>query len=130
MARTKPRTAVGKRASRYDRARDASEGRAPGTDDGVRSDGRPDWRWRSFPVFAAFVAGMLLAFIVNGTTQNPVAFVVAVLAIMGCVYAAIHLFVMNVIVAGRVRRRQQAIARGETPPEDMEDVVVYDDADA
>jgi hypothetical protein len=64
---------------------------------------------------------------VNGATHNPIAFIFAILAILGCVYSAIHLFVMNVIVAGRVRRRQRALARGETPPEDMEDVVVYEE---
>jgi hypothetical protein len=124
MTRPKSRGAVARRPSRYERA---SDRRTPVNVDAVARGGRPDWRWRTFPVFAAFVAGMLLAFVVNGATQNPIAFIFAILAILGCVYSAIHLFVMNVIVAGRVRRRQRALARGETPPEDMEDVVVYEE---
>jgi hypothetical protein len=126
MAKTKARAAVGKRPSRYQRER-AADRRTPTNVDAVARGGRPDWRWRTFPVFVAFVVGMLVAFVVNGTTQNPAAFVLAILAILGCVYAAIHLFVMNVIVAGRVRRRARALARGETPEEDMEEVVVYEE---
>ncbi len=91
-------------------------------------DDYPGWRWRTFPVFAAFVAGLLLAFIVNEGSVNPVAFVLQLLAILGVGYVIAHFFVANVIVAGRVRRRRDAIARGETPDDEMEDVVVYEDA--
>ena len=127
MSRAKPRAAVGKRPSRYDRERSHQ---AAVNVDAVARGGRPEWRWRTFPVFAAFFVGMLVAFLANGETQNPVAFVLAILAVLGCVYAAIHLFVMNVIVAGRIRKRERATARGETPDEDMENVVVYPGEDA
>ena len=36
---------------------------------------RRDWRWRTFPVFAAFTLGLLVAFLVNEGSANPVAFV-------------------------------------------------------
>ncbi len=120
MVKTKARGTVGKRPSRYERER-----QAPVNVDAVARAGRPDWHWRSFPVFAAFFVGMLAAFVANGQTQNPFAGALLILTILGCVYSAIHMFVMNVIIAGRVRRREQAAARGEVPAEDMEDVVVY-----
>src|SRR4029079_4986531 len=107
MTKAKPRAAVGKRPSRYERER----ARQTAVNvDGAERGGRPDWGWRTLPVVAGFFVGMLVAFLANGETQNPVAFIPAILALLGCVYAAIHLFVMNVIVAGRVRRRERAAA--------------------
>lgn len=88
----------------------------------------PGWKWRTFPVFVAFVCGMLLAFVVNEGSVNPVAFVLQLLALLGVGYAIAHLFVMNVVIGGRRRRRIAAAKRGERPADDYEDVVVYDDA--
>ena len=79
---------------------------------------RPDWRWRSFPVFAAFATGMLIAFVVNERTVNPVAFVLQLAALLGVGYSLAHLFVTNVITAGRTRR-----VRGD----ETEDVIVHPD---
>jgi hypothetical protein len=87
----------------------------------------PQWNWRTFPVFTAFVAGMLLVYLVNGGSYNPGGFILQIVALVGVAYAIVHLIVVNVIVAGRARRRDEAIARGETPAEDYEDVVEYDD---
>jgi len=86
----------------------------------------PDHRWRTFPVFAAFFAGMLVAFLVNEGSANPVAFFFQLAALFGVGYALAHLIVRNVVLAGRLRRRQQAAAAGEDG-EEYEDVVVYDE---
>ena len=119
MPKARRPATVGKRPSRYERGL-----QSPLNVDHVARGGRPDWRWRSFPVFAAFSVGMLVAFVVNGQTQNPAAATLLILSVLGCIYSAIHMFVMNVVVAGRVRKRQKQA--GITPPE-MEDVVVYPD---
>lgn len=84
-----------------------------------RRRARPDWRWRSFPVFAAFVSGMLLAFLVNEGSVNPAAFVLQIAALLGVGYSLAHLFVTNVITAGRTRRADR--------DDETEDVVVYPD---
>ncbi len=80
---------------------------------------RPDWRWRSFPVFAAFATGMLLAFVVNEGSVNPVAFVLQIAALLGVGYSLAHLLVTNVLLAGRTRRADREDA--------TEDVIVYPD---
>lgn len=85
------------------------------------------WRWRTFPVFCAFVAGLLIASVINGRPDNAAGAAAQVAALLGASYALIHLFVTNVIVAGRIKRRERALARGETPDEDFEDVAVYTD---
>ena len=89
-----------------------------------------DWRWRSFPVLCGVVAGLLIASFVNGRPQNAAAATLQIVAVLGLGYCLIHLFVMNVIVAGRIKRRSDAIARGETPAEDLETELVYPDDDA
>ena len=81
---------------------------------------RPDWRWRSFPVFAAFATGMLIAFVVNQGSVNPIAFVLQLAALLGVGYSLAHLFVTNVITAGRTRRVRE---------EETEDVIVHPDDD-
>ena len=78
---------------------------------------RPDWRWRTFPVFAAFATGLLVAFLVNEGSANPVAFVVQIAALLGVGYSLAHLVVSNVVRAGRTTRGHRN--------EDTEDVVVY-----
>lgn len=85
----------------------------------------PDWRWRTFPVFAALVTGMLIAFIVNEGSVNPVAFFLQLAAVLGVGYCLAHIVVTNVIIGGRARRRAAALDRGEPPEDDLEDVVVY-----
>jgi hypothetical protein len=85
----------------------------------------PQWRWRTFPVFFAFVTGMLLAFFVNEGTVNPLAFLLLLAALLGFGYCLAHILVTNFIVAGRVRRRRAARARGEERAEDFEEELVY-----
>ena len=68
-------------------------------------------------MFAAFVSGILLAFLVNEGSVNPVAFVLQIGALLGVGYSLAHLFVTNVIATGRGRRAD--------PDGDTEDVVVY-----
>ena len=89
----------------------------------------PRWTWRTFPVFMAFVCGLLLASLVNGQPQNDVAALVQILAVLGLGYCIAHLFVVNVIIAGRIKRRNAALARGETPPDELETELVYPDAE-
>ncbi|HEY8172864.1 MAG TPA: hypothetical protein VIH21_07235 [Dehalococcoidia bacterium] len=87
----------------------------------------PSWQWRTFPVFFAFVVGMLIASFINGRPDNTAGALIQIVAILGFSYALIHLIVVNVIVAGRMRRRDEQIARGETPDDAYEDAVVYPD---
>ncbi len=91
-----------------------------------RPSASPKWRWRTFPVFAAFVAGLLTASIINRETDSAIEGAVQIAALIGASYVLIHLFVMNVLVAGRIRRRTERISRGEEPDDLFEDVVVYD----
>jgi peptidoglycan/LPS O-acetylase OafA/YrhL len=85
----------------------------------------PQWQWRTFPVFFAFVTGMLVAFFVNEGTVNPLAFLLLLAALLGFGYCLAHILVTNFIVAGRVRRRRAARARGEERPEEFEEELVY-----
>lgn len=89
----------------------------------IRASARPasDWRWRSFPVFFAFVAGMLLAFLSNGATSNPVAFVLLIGALLGFGYGLAHLVINNVVFAGRARRQGSANSHAN----DFEEELVY-----
>jgi hypothetical protein len=75
-------------------------------------------------VFAAFVAGLLIASLLNFETDNAVEAIVQIVAIGGAAYVIIHLFVTNVIVAGRVKRREAQVADDD---DEFEDVVVYPD---
>lgn len=85
---------------------------------------RPEWKWRTFPVFFALVCGLLIASFVNGT---PLAAIVQIGALLGFFYGLAHLFMMNVMVAGRVKRRAEAEARGVSLDDDFEDETVYAD---
>jgi hypothetical protein len=95
----------------------------PGATSHAQIDARPDWRWRTFPVAAAVVAGLVIGAFTH-TADTDFAIAVRVVAVFGAAYVLIHMFVMNVIVAGRIKRRNAAIAGGTTPDEDYEDVVV------
>ena len=85
----------------------------------MSASGRPDWRWRSFPVFAAFATGMLIAFLVNEGSVNPVAFVLQIAALLGVGYSLAHLLVTNVLGAGRSRRAASS--------EETEDILIHPD---
>ncbi|HYM15622.1 MAG TPA: hypothetical protein VEZ14_08685 [Dehalococcoidia bacterium] len=89
--------------------------------------GSPDWRWRTFPVFFAFAVGLLAASFMNGSPNTEAGAVTQIVALLAVGYGLAHLFVTNVIVAGRIKRRRQALERGETPAGDFEDELVYPD---
>ena len=89
----------------------------------------PQWRWRTFPVFFAFVAGVLVASLIN-PPKGDVGYAVQLAALAGFGYGLAHLFVTNVIMAGRLKRRRRAAKRGETLPEEFEEELVYSGDDA
>jgi hypothetical protein len=76
-------------------------------------------------VFCAFVVGLLAASFINGRPNNSVAAIVQIASLLGVGYCLAHLFVMNVVVAGRIKRRREAAARGEELDEDFEEDLVY-----
>ncbi len=86
----------------------------------------PQWKWRTFPVFFAFVAGVLIASLVNPPSGNA-GYALQLAALAGFGYGLAHLFVTNVVIAGRLKRRREAAARGEEPPESFEEELVYPD---
>jgi membrane associated rhomboid family serine protease len=68
------------------------------------------WRWRSFPVFFAFVCGAFVMGLLNGVT-NPVGAVFFYLALFGVAFGAAHM-VTRSLAERRMRRR----APGAPPP--------------
>lgn len=82
----------------------------------------PEWRWRTFPVFFAFVSGMLIAFIAvaNSTELGLALFFVA---LFGVGYGVAHMFVRNIMVAGRLRRQRLAQQRQQQEAETEEELV-------
>lgn len=76
---------------------------------------------------------MLLAFLVNEGTANPVAFILLIASLLGVGYGLAHMFITNLVVANRVRARQQAAAldSDDTGASDddaeYEEVLVYDE---
>lgn len=123
----------GRRARRAARRRETASERAAEQDASDATHPKrvrytPDWRWRTFPVFCALVAGLLVASFINGRPSNTAAAIIQLAAILGAAYVLAHLFVTNVIVAGRLRRRDEAIARGDDDYEYEDEVVYPDDA--
>jgi len=68
------------------------------------------WRWRSFPVFFAFVCGAFVMGLLNGVT-NPVGAVFFYLALFGVAFGIAHM-VTRWLAERRMRRR----APGTPPP--------------
>lgn len=68
------------------------------------------WRWRSFPVFFAFVCGAFTMGLLNGAT-NPVGAVFLYLTMFGLAFGAAHI-VTRWLPERRMRRR----ASGTPPP--------------
>ena len=115
------------RTRRVARPAKATEAQAQtGTTD--RMPNLPNWRWRSFPVLAAFIAGVLIDAIIN-PPQSDAAVVLRIIAILGAGYCLAHVFVVNPIVARRIKAREKAIAAagGESDDEDWVDEVVHPD---
>lgn len=100
---------------------------APPPRDGAGGErsARAAWQWRTFPVFVALAVGLLFGSFLDGRPDTDLGVAVRVLAVLMVSYAIVHLFVVNVIVAGRIRRRRETVARGEIPAEDLEDELVY-----
>ncbi|MBF6600099.1 MAG: hypothetical protein IVW36_06285 [Dehalococcoidia bacterium] len=86
----------------------------------------PHWKWRTFPVFAAFVAGLLLDSMVNPPASG-LGTALRVIGLLGAGYVLAHMIVVNVIVAGRIRARDKALAAGEDPDVEWVDEVVHPD---
>jgi hypothetical protein len=88
----------------------------------------PQWKWRSFPVFAAFIAGLLVDSLFNPPASDA-GTVLRIVALLGTGYVLAHLFVVNTVVARRIKARQRAIESGERTPAEEEwvDEVVHPD---
>jgi hypothetical protein len=90
----------------------------------ARDVGMPAWQWRTFPVLAALSAGLVL-----GSTF-PILFIAGLL---GVSYAVAHLFVTNIVVAGRIRRREKELVMAremgvsDDDGDEWEDAVVHPD---
>ena len=67
------------------------------------------WRWRSFPVFFAFVCGAFLMGLVSEPTSNIVGFVFFYVVLFGVAFGAAH-FVTRHWAERRLRSRQAAAA--------------------
>lgn len=103
---------------------------AAATDEQTDTVGRmpnlPNWRWRSFPVLAAFIAGVLLDAIIN-PPQSDAAVVLRVIAVLGAGYCLAHVVVVNTIVARRIKAREKAMAATGSEDEEWVDEVVHPD---
>jgi hypothetical protein len=86
----------------------------------------PKWKWRTFPVFAAFVAGMLLDSVINPPASGP-GTAIRIIALLGVGYVLAHLVVVNVVVARRIKARERALAAGDDPDVEWVDEVVHPD---
>ena len=79
---------------------------------------RPDWRWLTFPVFAAFVFGALVAsFLDRPNTDFAVG--VRIALVLLAAYCFIHIITMYLILP---RRRPRSERKAK-----YEDELVYDD---
>jgi hypothetical protein len=87
----------------------------------------PHWRWRSFPVLAAFIAGVLVDAIIN-PPQSDAAVVLRIIAVLGAGYCLAHVVVVNTIVARRIKSREKAMAAaGSDGDDEWVDEVVHPD---
>lgn len=64
---------------------------------------RPDWRWISFPVFAAFIFGALIASFLD-RPNSDFAVGVRIFLVLASAYCVIHIFAMYVILPRRRAR--------------------------
>jgi hypothetical protein len=88
---------------------------------------RGSWRWRTFPVLAAFVFGVLLASLID-RPDSGFAVGVRIVAVIAAAACAAHIFVAYVIAP----RRTRATSTEKAPTDDAEyeDELVYKDTDA
>jgi hypothetical protein len=84
----------------------------------------PSWKWRTFPVLAAFIFGALIAsFLDRPDTDFAVA--VRIVLVLAGAYCFIHVVVTYLILP----RRRRIVIEDRTEPE-FEDELVYDDDNA
>ena len=121
-AKTMPKS---KRSARRQRARGGRRMTAPEAR-GMRQPNLPQWKWRTFPVLAAFVAGLLVDSLFNPPASDA-GTALRIIALLGTGYVLAHVFVVNVIVARRIKRREEALARGDDDEEAWVDEVVHPD---
>jgi hypothetical protein len=86
----------------------------------------PNWRWLSFPVFAAFVLGALIASFVD-RPDTDFAVGIRILLVIAAAYCFAHILAMY-LVAPRIRARR-GLDNAARPPrkEAYEDELVYKD---
>ena len=89
---------VHRRRRRRRRRRGGSGGGAPEATETETSPALPDWRWRTFPVFFAFVAGALVMALVAGSI---IGFAVSWLAVLGMAYGLAHIVTRQFIARRR-----------------------------
>jgi len=82
----------------------------------------PAWRWRTFPVLAAFVFGLLVASFID-RPDSDFAVGVRIAAVIAAAACAAHIFVAYVIAPRRARGREPGASAGAA----FEDELVYDD---
>jgi len=92
----------------------------------TRMPNLPQWKWRTFPVFAAFVAGLLVDSLFNPPASDA-GTILRIIALLGTGYVVAHVFVVNVIVARRIKRRDEALRRGDEDEDAWVDEVVHPD---
>jgi hypothetical protein len=92
----------------------------------MRQPNLPQWKWRTFPVVAAFVAGLLVDSLFNPPASDA-GTVLRIIALLGAGYVLAHVFVVNVIVARRIKRREEALQRGDDDEDAWVDEVVHPD---
>lgn len=121
------KTAASKRTRRRPRGRPRGPAQAtPAAAPGRSAPNLPEWKWRTFPVFAAFVAGLLADSLVNPPASNA-GTALRIVALLGTGYVLAHVFVTNVIVARRIKARDRARARGDDDTEWVDEVVHPDE---
>ncbi|MBI5289978.1 MAG: hypothetical protein HY873_13475 [Chloroflexi bacterium] len=90
------------------------------------SDSRvPTWRWRTFPVLAAFVFGLLVASFID-RPDSDFAVGVRIAAVIAAAACLAHIFVAYVIAPRRLRTRTGADGSGDDHAA-FEDELIYDD---
>ena len=121
------KSAASKRTRRRPRSRTADKEQATAAEAPVRrAPNLPEWKWRTFPVLAAFVAGLLVDSLFNPPASDA-GTALRIVALLGAGYVLAHVFVTNVIVARRIKARDKARTRGDTAAEWVDEVVHPDE---
>ena len=86
--------------------------------------------WIALSVLVAFACGVIVATMINGGARNTAGAVFVIAAVLVLGYGLAHLFVTNVIVAGRIKRRRSALVADDVDAadDDWVDEVVHPDS--